>query len=130
MPPRTKISQADGLAALAAWRHAGQQTPRPALATAVRFTLQIFAEEHPGGAVELRVPPFAAVQCIPGTSHTRGTPPAVVEMDAHAWLRLSSGTLTWADGTGPGGPISASGERSNLSAYLPLAIARRAALSE
>src|SRR5699024_2095390 len=58
-------------------------------APAVRHTLELFAEEYPGGAVELRVPPYAAVQALAGTRHTRGTPPAVVETDAATWLALA-----------------------------------------
>ena len=99
--------------------------PRSVRATAVRHTLELFAEEFPGGAVELRVPPFAAVQAIAGTRHTRGTPPAVVETDDETWLALVSGDLTWDDATAAG-RVRASGERSDLSAQLPLPGPRRA----
>ena len=98
--------------------------PRSVLAPAVRRTLELFAEEHPGGAVELRVPPFAAVQALPGTRHTRGTPPAVVETDAKTWLALVTGDLSWADATAEG-RVRASGERSDLSGHLPLPGPRR-----
>lgn len=98
--------------------------PRPVRATAVRHTLELFAEEFPGGAVELRVPPFAAVQAIAGTRHTRGTPPAVVETDDETWLALVAGELTWADATAAG-RVRASGERSDLGAHLPLPGPRR-----
>jgi hypothetical protein len=73
----------------------------------------------PGRSVEVRVPPYAAVQAIPGVRHTRGTPPAVVETDAETWVGLATGRLSWADAEGSGA-ISASGERADLSAYLPL----------
>nr|WP_276548678.1 sterol carrier family protein [Brachybacterium muris] len=99
--------------------------PRSVRATAVRHTLELFAEEFPGGAVELRVPPFAAVQAIAGTRHTRGTPPAVVETDDETWLALVAGDLTWGDATAAG-RVRASGERSDLSAQLPLPGPRRA----
>lgn len=98
--------------------------PRSVLAPAVRRTLELFAAEHPGGAVELRVPPFAAVQALPGTRHTRGTPPAVVETDAMTWLALVVGDLTWAQAVAEG-HVRASGERSDLSDHLPLPGPRR-----
>lgn len=125
MARRPLISPEAGRAALRAWREGGDSTPRTDLATAVRFTLQVFAAEHPGEAVELRVPPFHAVQCIEGTRHTRGTPPAVVEMDAHTWLALACGIKEWSDATRPGGGATASGERSDLSALLPVPVAKR-----
>lgn len=73
----------------------------------------------PGHAVELRIPPFIAVQCVEGPRHTRGTPPNVVEMSPAVWLDLSSGKIDWADAVADG-RISASGPRSDLSVYLPL----------
>jgi hypothetical protein len=81
--------------------------------------LAVLAERAPGRSVEVRVPPYAAVQAIPGVRHTRGTPPAVVETDADTWLALATGELTWA-GAVDGGRIQASGERADLTAYLPL----------
>ncbi|MFI8778531.1 sterol carrier family protein [Brachybacterium paraconglomeratum] len=113
-----------GRAALAAWATDPAAARRPVLAPAVRHTLELFAEEHPGGAVELRVPPYAAVQAIAGTRHSRGTPPAVVETDAATWLSLVTGDLTWADAVADG-RVTASGERSDLSELLPLPGPRR-----
>lgn len=127
MPARKAIPISDGTAAIRSWCESGDATPRSTLALAVRFTLQVLAEEYPGGAVELRVPPFGAVQILEGTSHTRGTPPAVVEMNAATWMRLATGKLTWAEGRARGGGVSASGERSDLSEILPVPIARRMA---
>jgi putative sterol carrier protein len=69
--------------------------------------------------VELRVPPFVAVQCVAGPRHTRGTPPNVVETDAATWLRLATGELAWDDAVAEG-RVSASGNRADLSAHLPL----------
>lgn len=126
MPPRKAIPHEEGIAALRAWAVSREETPRDDLATAVRFTLHVLAAEYPGGAVELRVPPLGAVQFVPGTTHTRGTPPAVVEMGPHVWLRLACGELQWADAVGLSGGVQASGERSDLSAMLPIPIARRA----
>lgn len=85
----------------------------------VRASLEELAATAPGRAVEVRVPPYAAVQAISGTSHRRGTPPAVVETDAQTWLSLADGTLQWADAVADG-RVRASGERSDLSPYLPL----------
>lgn len=92
------------------------------LATAVRYTLQLLAERAPGNTVEVRVPPFGAVQCIPGPRHTRGTPPNVVEMDAATWLALATGDVSWADAMASGS-VHASGQRADLVALLPLRIA-------
>ena len=113
-----------GTRALTSWALAPESAGRAVLAPAVRHTLELFAEEYPGGAVELRVPPFAAVQAIAGTRHTRGTPPAVVETDAATWLALASGDLDWAVAAAEG-RVRASGERSDLSELLPLLGPRR-----
>jgi len=94
--------------------------PDPALLrTAVRQTLDLLAQRAPGHAVEVRVPPYAAVQCISGPRHSRGTPPNVVETDALTWLALAAGTLTWGEARAAA-RVSASGERADLSDHLPL----------
>lgn len=93
--------------------------PRDTLRLAVRALLDVLAERAPGRSVEVRVPPFAAVQCIEGPRHTRGTPPNIVELDATTWLRLAAGRVTWADEV-VAGRVSASGERADLSGVLPL----------
>lgn len=92
---------------------------RNAVATAVRYLLQELGDSAPGGSVEVRVPPFGAVQCIAGTSHRRGTPPAVIEMDAAAWIALGTGRMAWPDAVAAG-RVQASGERADLSHLLPL----------
>jgi hypothetical protein len=84
------------------------------LANGVRTSLQWFAEQHPGRAVEVRVPPYLAIQILGGTTHRRGTPPAVVEMSAQTWLELFTNELSWAEAVSCG-RIIASGERSDLS---------------
>lgn len=81
--------------------------------------LALLAERAPGRSVEVRVPPYAAVQAIPGVRHTRGTPPAVVETDVDTWLALATGGLTW-DAAVAAGRVRASGERAELTPYLPL----------
>jgi hypothetical protein len=85
----------------------------------VKHFLAVLGTRAPGKSVEVRVPPYAAVQAIPGVRHTRGTPPAVVETDAETWVGLATGTLTWAEAD-TAGLLRASGERADLSAYLPL----------
>lgn len=84
-----------------------------------KHLLALLVAKAPGGAVEVRVPPYAVAQCVEGTRHTRGTPPAVVEMDATTWISLATGDLPWQDAEGSGRLI-ASGERSDLSPLLPL----------
>jgi hypothetical protein len=79
----------------------------------------VLAELVPGRAVEVRVPPYAAVQCVAGPRHTRGTPPNVVEMDAVTWVSLAAGRLAWAQAVADG-RIRASGPRADISGYLPL----------
>lgn len=88
-------------------------------ALAVRYTLQCLAERAPGKSVEVRVPPFGAVQAVEGPGHTRGTPPNVIEIDVATWLALASGTESWADALGRGA-VHASGVRADVSAWLPL----------
>jgi hypothetical protein len=84
-----------------------------------KHLLALLVARAPGGAVEVRVPPYAVAQCVAGTRHTRGTPPAVVELDAATWIALATGDLEW-DEAERDGRLSASGERSDLSPLLPL----------
>lgn len=94
--------------------------PDPAdLRAAVRHFLAVLAARAPGKSVEVRVPPYAAVQCVEGARHTRGTPPAVVETDAMTWIALALGRLSFSAAVGRAA-VRASGERSDLSGYLPL----------
>ncbi len=94
-------------------------TARETVATAVRYLLQLLDERAPGNAVEVRVPPYGAVQVIEGPAHTRGTPPNVVEMDAATWIALASGRVGWGDALAAG-RIAASGLRADLSEHLPI----------
>lgn len=121
MPARRRTDPAAGRAAVAAWMRG--EARRVETTTAVRFTLEELADLAPGNAVEVRVPPAGAVQAIPGPRHTRGTPPNVVETDVETWLALATGRVSWADAV-EDGRVRASGERSDLSAYLPLQAAR------
>ena len=97
------------------------RTPDPDIErAAVKATLGMLTASAPGKSVEVRVPPYAAVQVVEGVKHRRGTPAAVVECDGRTWLQLATGALSWTDAVA-GGKLRASGERSDLSAYLPLA---------
>lgn len=119
MPPNRRTSPADGQAALAAWRADPDAVDRRTRGTAVRWTADELAARAPGRSVEVRIPPFAAVQCIEGPVHRRGTPPAVVETDAATWLALAVGDLAWADAVADG-RARVSGERTDLGPHLPL----------
>lgn len=90
-----------------------------ALRPAVRLLAGMLADRAPGRSVEVRIPPYAAVQCVEGPRHTRGTPPNVVEVAPVTWLELATGRLDWADAFA-GGRIAASGLRADLSTWLPL----------
>lgn len=92
---------------------------RGILGTAVRYSLEELATRHPGRSVEVRVPPFGAVQCIEGPMHKRGTPPNVFETDAATWLRLATGEVSWMAAVGSGA-VRASGLRADLSEHLPI----------
>jgi len=87
----------------------------------VKATLALLSEVSPGRAIEVRVPPYAAIQCGDGPTHTRGTPANVIEMDAQTWLALARGEESWAD-TMAQGRIVASGVRADLTSLLPLRI--------
>jgi hypothetical protein len=92
----------------------------PKILSEVKTTLALLADKYPGKAIEVRIPPYAAVQCGDGPKHTRGTPANVIEMSADTWLQLVTGARTWADALNEG-LISASGSRADLSHLLPLA---------
>ncbi|QJT02624.1 maleylpyruvate isomerase family protein [Streptomyces asoensis] len=92
---------------------------RQALAAATRLLADALAARAPGGATEVRIPPYAVVQCVEGPRHTRGTPPNVVETDPLTWIRLATGRVTWSDAVEEA-KVAASGERADLTALLPL----------
>ncbi len=104
--------------ALARFRAGGAEQADLRLLT--KHLLALLVAKAPGGAVEVRVPPFAVAQCVEGTRHTRGTPPAVVETDPATWVALAVGDLAWSEAS-DAGRVRASGERSDLSPLLPLA---------
>ncbi len=85
----------------------------------IKTYLDLLAKKAPGHSVEVRIPPYSAIQCVAGPVHKRGTPRAVIEMNAETFLKLSNGKLLWQDGINEG-VIIASGERTNLANYFPL----------
>nr|WP_319462253.1 sterol carrier family protein [Micromonospora sp. RTP1Z1] len=97
----------------------GRTPERPVYREAVRTLLTVLAERAPGRSVEVRVPPYGAVQCVAGPRHTRGTPPNVVEMDPATWLALATGRLGWSEAVTEG-RVRTSGIRADLSEHLPL----------
>lgn len=114
-----KISSAVGDAALQIWRTQRSDAPSDEVATAVRYTLQLLANQAPGSTVEVRVPPFGAVQCVEGPKHTRGTPPNVIEMTPDVWLRLAVGETSWQDAR-ERHLLTASGSLATLEGMLPV----------
>ena len=125
MAPRPNADPAqtrDAVRAVAGWlRDDTRAAPsRADLATAVRLTARTLAAEAPGASVEVRIPPFVAVQCIAGPRHTRGTPPNVVETDPRTWLLLATGLLQVPDATTTGA-LRLSGSRAGeIAAWLPI----------
>jgi hypothetical protein len=101
------------------WLAGDEQLEQAALGSAVRSSLRTLAERAPGRSVEVRVPPFAAVQCVAGPRHTRGTPANVIETDPRTWLELATGRLRWADAV-VAGRVVASGTRADLGHLLPI----------
>lgn len=116
--PKPHISSAEGGIAVADVQ-AGTAN-NDTVAVAVRYLLQVFEQNFPGKTVELRIPPYGAIQCVEGPEHTRGTPAHVVEMDPLTWVGVATGTFSWDDAVARG-VLRASGTRSNLSSQLPLA---------
>lgn len=117
MPPKRRHDPVEVEAAVA--RVLSGSYDRPDLALAVRGLTARLAERAPGRHVELRVPPYAAVQCVEGPRHTRGTPPNVVEAEPVAFVELCAGRLAWADAARDG-RVRTWGDRADLSRWLPL----------
>jgi Bacterial SCP ortholog len=116
------VKTRDAVRAVEAWLR-DDTSPAPTradLAAAVRLTARTLAEQAPGASVEVRVPPFVAVQCISGPRHTRGTPPNVVETDPRTWLLLATGLLGVTDASAAG-TLRLSGSRAGeIQTWLPL----------
>jgi hypothetical protein len=112
------LAAASLVAALAAYDRSAEPH-RAVLKAAVKYLLDALVTAVPGKSVEVRVPPYAAVQCVEGPRHTRGTPPNVVEMNAATWIAVATGRLHWADAIADG-RVRASGSRADLTPYLPV----------
>ncbi|ROO90457.1 hypothetical protein EDD29_8184 [Actinocorallia herbida] len=113
------IEGQDALAqALSAYR-SGEVPERKVEKMAVKYLLSLLTKKAPGKSVEVRIPPYAAVQCVEGVRHTRGTPPNVVETDARTFLGLATGTTAWAEAVADG-RVRATGTRADLTGLLPL----------
>jgi hypothetical protein len=97
----------------------GVEPDRPVLRDAVRALLAELSRRAPGRSVEVRIPPFGAIQCVAGPRHTRGTPPNVVETDPVTWLLVATERVSWANALRDG-RLRASGIRTDLSEFLPL----------
>ncbi|GAA3880635.1 sterol carrier family protein [Saccharothrix violaceirubra] len=120
MPAVDPQEMRDAVALVLPWLTGEAEKPdRKVLAAAVRLSLRTLEQSAPGRSVEVRVPPFAAVQCVPGPRHTRGTPPNVIETDPRTWLELATGRLDWAAALDDF-RVTASGSRADLSTYLPV----------
>jgi len=117
MSVRRKIESVAGAAAVEAALLGADG--RETVALAVRYLLEVLASDFEGHTVEVRVPPWGAVQAIEGPRHTRGTPPNVIETDASTWIALATGSLSW-DEAVAAARASASGQRADLSGVLPL----------
>ena len=117
MPPRRRRDPVEVAAAVE--RVLSGTYERPDLALAVRGLAEQLAAAAPGRHVELRVPPYTAVQCVEGPRHTRGTPPNVVEAEPVAFVELCAGQLEWADAARTG-RVKTWGDRADLSPWLPL----------
>ena len=115
---RTRSASAP-IAAVVAALDAGQQPDRTQLRDVVRALLAALAQRAPGRSVEVRIPPYGAIQCVAGPRHTRGTPPNVVQTDPVTFVKLATGRLRWAEAV-EAGVLTASGVRSDLSELLPL----------
>jgi Bacterial SCP ortholog len=117
-PAKTRVA----VSAIADWLH-DENTAAPTreeLAEAVRLTARTLAAIAPGSSVEVRVPPFIAVQCISGPAHRRGNPPNVVETSPRTWLLLATGLLGVADAAASGA-LQLSGSRAaEVASWLPL----------
>ena len=123
---KRRISITEGLAAVAALREpdadraGATSSDNATLTTAVRFLLEDLAARIPGNSVEVRVPLFGAIQCVPGPDHRRGTPPNVVELDAQTWLAIALGEQTVEQALAEGRLIASGNRALEFAAVLPL----------
>ncbi|WP_280469392.1 sterol carrier family protein [Nocardia farcinica] len=93
---------------------------RKEVGAAVRATARALAGSAPGHSVEVRVPPFVAVQCVEGPRHTRGTPPNVVETDPRTWLLLATGLRDFDEAVAAGEVIASGSRAGEIARWLPV----------
>ena len=86
----------------------------PQISATVKEVLDLIKDISPGKSVELRVPPYGAIQCVAGSNHRRGTPPNTVEMSGQTFIRLISEPALWRS-LCESGEVRASGLLSDLS---------------
>jgi len=118
---RNPPSQEEGLKALNKYLELEHknQLDKDSLRTLIKYLLEILHKKVPGNSVEVRIPPFAAIQIIEGTTHRRGTPPAVIEISPEIFIQISLGEITWEKALAQG-LIQASGQRTDLTEHFPL----------
>jgi hypothetical protein len=118
---RNPPSQKEGLNALSKYLELEHknQLDKDSLRTLIKYLLEILHKKVPGNSVEVRIPPFAAIQIIEGTTHRRGTPPAVIEISPEIFIQISLGEITWEKALTQG-LIQASGQRTDLTGHFPL----------
>ena len=118
---RNPPSQKEGLNALSKYLEIEHknQLDKDSLRTLIKYLLEILHKKVPGNSVEVRIPPFAAIQIIEGTTHRRGTPPAVIEISPEIFIQISLGEITWEKALAQG-LIQASGQRTDLTEHFPL----------
>jgi hypothetical protein len=114
-------ANSDAVSLVVADVRAGRDPDSAQVRDAVRALLVLLRRRAPGRSVEVRIPPYGAIQCGEGPAHKRGTPPNVVEMDPITFVRLATGHLAWADAVRDG-LVTASGMRADLSPYLPVQV--------
>ncbi|MGA1391401.1 MAG: sterol carrier family protein [Candidatus Nanopelagicales bacterium] len=118
---RNPPSQEEGLKALNIYLELEDKNKldKDSLRTLIKYLLEILHKKVPGNSVEVRIPPFAAIQIIEGTTHRRGTPPAVIEISPEIFIQISLGEITWEKALTQG-LIQASGQRTDLTEHFPL----------
>ena len=89
-------------------------TKDPQITVTVKEILDLIKNISPGKSVELRVPPYGAIQCVAGSNHRRGTPPNTVEMSGQTLIRLINEPALWST-LCESGEVRASGLLSDLS---------------
>lgn len=117
--PPTLDQVRESLESVADWLSGADEPARSVIAAAVRTSARYLAGAYPGGAVEVRIPPFVAIQCIEGLTHKRGTPPNVIETDPRTWLELAAGVLSWDEAVDQA-RLRTSGSRATLAELLPI----------